>query len=119
MKKHYRSLARPILLACLSITLLAVPCPAQSLRLHWSEDGQRAWFRAENADGQAEFSIVDIPANTDATIQAYFKGLKDQCPQFVANELDKLRAHAEQGARQAAEAELEFLQMELDLIGIR
>ena len=68
-----------------------------------------------------EFSIVEIPANTDATVRSFLADVEKNCPSFVANELSRLRNHAQQGTRQANEAAAEFvgnIEHELDLMSM-
>lgn len=66
-----------------------------------------------------EFSVVEIPANTDATIRKFLGDIEKHCPTFVATELDKLRNHAQRGPQQAKEAAAEFIgniETELELM---
>ena len=61
-----------------------------------------------------EFSVVEIPANTDATLR-FLTDVRRNCPTFVANELDKIKAHGLKGSKQANEAAAELIDLEVEL----
>lgn len=61
-----------------------------------------------------EFSVVEIPANTDATVR-FLNDVRDKCPTFVATELEKIKTHSKLGRKQANEAAAELIDLETDL----
>ncbi len=61
-----------------------------------------------------EFSIVDLPANTDATVR-FLANVRANCPTFVANELEKLKKHGQKGGQELLEATAEYLDIETEL----